>query len=554
MALDINAARGKATRAVKSFSPQQLLILGGLTIVSIMGLIALMRWVSQPTYSVIMAGANATEITKATDALDGAGLTYQLSANGTGLSVANQDVAAAKLAVGGAGVNLTGEVEGYGILDKQGLTTSEFQQRVDLQRALEGQITNMLLQMDAVATAKVQLSIPEKALFTDEQEPTRASVLISTNGSIDSSAVRAIMQTVASAVPNLQADNVTVTDTSGRILSVDGMSAGDDPMQLARKFEAATASQAQTMLDRILGSGKSVVRVSAQMDLDQTESKQTTYDTTPVVVASQVSKESYTGGNGTSAEAGVVGVTGVTLSTTTENGAAGTGDGQDYTKEDTASSNAVGSTETVTKGSGGKVKRLSVAVAVDQTALQTAGADAEAVRSLVIAAVGADVGAVADGGRGDTVEVQAQPFDVAGTDAADEAAKAAASAQSKESMVGYAKTGGAIVVLLLAVLFLRKGLKSRGQDEVDEVDTAVLTARAELLGVGGARGAIDGGIARTSLAARPASLAVGAGEGDDASAADRRALDPAAEVLDLIDREPEDVAALLRSWVADRRS
>lgn len=545
MALDINAARVKATRAVQSFSPQQLLILGGLTIVSIMGLIALVRWVSQPSYSVLMAGASASDMTKATEALDGAGVVYELSGNGSGLMVANTDMAAAKLAVSGAGVNLTGEVEGYEILDAQGLTTSEFQQRIDLQRALEGQITNMLLQMDAVATAKVQLSIPEKALFTDEQEDTRASVLISTNGSIDSAAVRAIMQTVASSVPELTADNVTVTDTSGRILSVDGLGAGDDPLQLVRKYEAATASQAQTMLDRILGAGNAVVRVSAQMDTDQIESKQTTYDTTPVLVASQSSKEGFVGGDAATM-AGIVGVTGVTLPMTTVPGAVG----QHYTKEDTAHSNAVGSTETVTRGSAGKLERLSVAVAVDQAALEAVGADADAVRSLVIAAVGADVSPAAEGGRGDTIEVQAQPFDTTGADA-EAASTAVVSPETKDAIIGYAKTGGAIVVLLLAVLFLRKGLRSRGEDEVDEVDTALLAARAELLGV--RRGEAELA-APTATGADALAIAAGEEAASLQAAADRRALDPAAEVLDLIDREPEDVAALLRSWVADRRS
>ncbi|MCC6436880.1 MAG: flagellar M-ring protein FliF [Acidimicrobiales bacterium] len=550
MALDLNVARERATRTVKSFSPQQMLILAGLSIVSIMGLIALMRWVSQPSYAVLVAGAQGAEVSKVTAALNEAGVTYQLGSNGASVLVANDKMAAARAALSDAGVNLTGQVPGYELLDKQSMTTSEFQQRVDLQRALEGELTNMLLEMDAVDSAKVQLSLPEKALFADDQQDARASVLVGTNARMDSSTVRAIMQTVASAVPDLDPDNVTVTDTTGRILSVDGMSAGDDPMQMARKYEAATAAQAQSMLDTILGPGRSVVRVSAEMDFNQIESKSTTYSGDPKTVGSQTSEESFVG-PGATIPAGVIGVTGTTLAT---------GEvvvPQEYTKTDTIGSAAIDSTETVTRENPGKVKRLSVAVAVDQAALDTLGANEADLEALVIAAVGADTAPAPDG-RGDVVELKPQTFDTAATEAAEEATKSVASAQSRDKLIGYAQTGGALVVLLLSLVFLRKGLKGRA-DEVDEIDTAVLARSAEPFGViAGGETPATANAATMALAVpnRPGSaLAVAGADEDEARAAgERRALDPAHEVLDLIDREPDDVAALLRSWVADRRS
>ncbi len=548
MALDITAARSRATRVAKSFSPQQMLILGGLSVVSIMGLVALMRWVSQPSYSALTAGANPAEVAKVAEALDGGGIAYKLSTNGSGVLVAQSDLAQARLVMSSAGISSNGEMAGYELLDKQGLTTSDFKQQIDYKRALEGELINTLMEMDGVDTARVTLSLPEKAVFRDDQDEPRASVLVGANGALDGSGVRAIMQTVAAAVPGLTTNNVTVTDTTGRILSVAGMSSDDDPLQLARKYEAASAAQAQTMLDAIFGPGKAVVRVSALMDTSKVESKETTYDTSNTVpVNSATSKEVFNGPGGT-VPIGIIGVTGTTL------GATSAKDGQVYTKEDDAKSLAVGSKETVTHENPGKLQRLSVAVAVDQTALDAVGADTEALRSLVIAAVGADVSPVAEGGRADLVEVQGQTFDSAGVDAAEEAAKAADGAKSKDKILGYAKTGGTLVVLLLAVLFLRKGLRSR-TDEIDEIDRATLARSAQPFGVLSATE-----LAKVSgpavLAPRPVAVAVGAGGlgGESRDGNDRRALDPAAEVLDLIDREPEDVAALLRSWVADRRS
>ncbi len=546
MALDINAARARASKLTRSFSPQQMLILGGLAIVTVMGMVALVRWVSQPSYSALLAGASPAETAKVTEALDGAGLTYQLSGNGSGVMVAQGDLARARLAMTAAGISTTGQAAGYELLDGEGLTTSDFKQQVNYKRALEGELTNTLLAMDGVDSARVTLSLPEKAVFKDDQDEPRASVLVGANGALDGTGVRAIMQTVAAAVPGLTTDNVTVTDTTGRILSLAGMSAEDDPMQLARKYEAATTAQAQSMLDAIFGPGKAVVRVNASLELNEQSSKEIVYDTTNTVpVASQKSSEVYTGNGGT-LPAGVIGVTGTTLR------AALDGNAGVYERKDDAVSTAVGSKETVSQQSPGELKRLSVAVVVDQAALDTVGADTQALEQLVIAAVGADVVPVADGGRGDTVEVQAQTFDAASVEAADEAAKAAAGAQSKDKIVGYAKTGGALVVLLLAVLFLRKGLKSR-REEIDEIDEYTLARSAEPFGV---LHAADVPTAQhTPLGAamaRPVGASLGGGAEDRDEG--RRALDPATEVLDLIDREPDDVAALLRSWVADRRS
>lgn len=543
MALDINAARARATRAAKSFSPQQMLILAGLFIVSVMGLISLVRWVSQPTYSVLVAGASVSQTAKVTAALDESGITYKLSPNGTGVSVAQADLAKANLALSTAGVTTDGTRPGYDVLDGQGLTVSDFKQQVDYKRAIEGELANTLMQMDGVDTARINLSLPEKALFKDDQTDPRASVLIGANGALDATSVRAIMQTVASAVPGLTTDNVTVTDTTGQILSVAGMGSGSDPMQMARKYEAATTAQAQTMLDAMLGAGHSVVRVNANMDFNQTESKQTAYDKdNAVVVASQKASETFQGASGT-VPAGVAGVTGTSIAV-----AVATGSDQRYEKADDASSVAVGSTETLTRTNPGKVQKLSVAVAIDQATLDKLGIDQQGIadiRQLVIAATGAQVNDASPDQSRDVVAVRSQVFDTESTKAADDAAKAVESAQTKDAMMRYAKTAGALLVLVLVAVFLRKGLRSR-DDEVDEVDDLVLARSAEPFGV-----LRSGETAGQATANR---LAVAGDEDDDARRASRRALDPATEVLDLIDREPEDVAALLRSWVADRRS
>jgi flagellar M-ring protein FliF len=539
MALDINAVRARAGRTLKSFTPQQMLILGGLAVVSLIGLVALVRWVSQPSYAVLSSGVSSDQVGKITDALSGEGIAYRLSPNGTTVMVPSGEMAKARLALTSAGVR-AGEdgVDGYELLDKQGLTTSDFKQRVDYQRALEGELTRSLMKLDEVDTATVHLSLPEKRLFVDDTEAARASVIVSPSRPLDEAGVKTIMQTIAASVPGLSPDNVTVADVSGQILSAAGMTGGSDAIAMARKYEAAVSAQAQQMLSVIYGPGHALVQVSADMDFDQTETKQTSFDPESATPQSQQQSQEKYSGNGGTVPAGVIGVTGTTLGTVPA------GDAQAYERNDVTTNNAINKTETVQRAAPGRIKRLTVAVALDDNLEPKA--DSAAVQSLVSAAVGFDQA------RGDVITVQTAPFDKAAADAAEAAQKQAASAESKGKLMGYAQTGGALVVLLLAVLFLRKGLKSR-EVSVDEVDAKELARSAEPFGVLGGSGGAALAVPRNDESA-PGELRLGDREPAAIAGEDRLALDPAAEVLELIDREPDDVAALLRSWVADRRS
>ena len=133
----------------------------------------------------------------AAKALDDAGITYKLTGNGTAISVSQGDLGRARLALSAAGVTDDKSMPGYKVLDSQGLTVSDFKQQVDYKRAIEGELANTLMAMDGVDTARVILSLPEKALFKDDQDQPRASVLIGGRAGLDSAAVRAMIRPVS---------------------------------------------------------------------------------------------------------------------------------------------------------------------------------------------------------------------------------------------------------------------------------------------------------------------------------------------------------------------
>src|SRR3982750_3275974 len=135
MALDVNALKDKAGKLTKSFNPSQLIIIGLLTVVTIIGGMAFMKGASAPSYSVLFSDLDAKAASSVVDKLKGDSVPYKLSSQGTAVLVPSNKVYDLRLSLSAAGLP-TGGTVGYELLDKQGLTTSEFSQKVDYQRAV----------------------------------------------------------------------------------------------------------------------------------------------------------------------------------------------------------------------------------------------------------------------------------------------------------------------------------------------------------------------------------------------------------------------------------
>jgi flagellar M-ring protein FliF len=246
----------------KSFGSPQFAAFGLLAVAVLILGFWFLRWSTAPTWSMAASGLTATEAADARSELDGAGIQNRLANGGSGIEVPANAAAEAAVVLGDAGV-IGGAAEGYEILDRQGFTTSSFKQRIDFQRAIEGELAQTISAMDAVTSATVHLAIPEESVFSDNTSMTRASVVVS--GAPDQGTVASIVNIVASAVPDLDPGSITVADTSGRILSsLDGSGmVSDQQLGMQQLLESQLEMDAQTMLAQTLGSGAAVVRVSA---------------------------------------------------------------------------------------------------------------------------------------------------------------------------------------------------------------------------------------------------------------------------------------------------
>lgn len=506
----------------------------GQQVVAVIGTLAILlaafmvfRWVSTPDYAPLYSNLAASDASAIVDELDSQGTPYKLANGGSTVMVPRDSVYATRISLSGQGLPEQSSSQGYSLLDNQDISTSEFQEQTDFKRAMEGELASTIEAIDGVTTAVVHLALPPAKVFADQQDPPTASVLIDTAAgtTFGPEQVQAVVHLVASSIDGLDPDNVTVTDSSGKVLSssdAGALGAATRDQQVAA-FQQQTSQRIQTMLDRVVGPGNSTVQVTAELDFDKSVSESTTYGK-PVKgsLSSSSSSEKYNGPAGGSSSTGVVGPDGQMDSF----GATGGGKSS-YVKESQTSDNPIPTTVEHRETAPGSINSLHVGVVLDTTAAQSV--NATDVQDLITAAVGINPT------RGDTVQVSTMPFDrTADKAAADELAAAAKAAKEKQmwSMVRNAGIAVAVLaMLLIAWLRGRKKAKRREQTTTYLVEQLRNDAAERSAAV---------------AAAMEASPALAALESTNETDEMRR------ELAGLAADQPEDVAALLRGWLVER--
>ncbi|WP_316316507.1 flagellar basal-body MS-ring/collar protein FliF, partial [Clavibacter michiganensis] len=253
-----------------------------------------------------LAAADASSIT---DQLTTDGVPYQLTDGGATILVPQDKVYSERLKA--ASNNLPSSNEGgYSLLDKMGVTSSEFQQDVTYKRAIEGELAKTISSMDGVKAATVQLAIPEKTVFVAEEKDPTASVFVATeNGAqLTTDQVQSIVHLTSAAVEGMQPTDVSVVDQKGQTLSAVGTGATGSGADQAADYDATTRKKIQDLLDTTLGPGNASVVVSATMNQQsgtRTSESFAQPTTGPVALNESSTTEQY--GSGSGAGAGATG-------------------------------------------------------------------------------------------------------------------------------------------------------------------------------------------------------------------------------------------------------
>ena len=261
---DLSGVMRRGKELAGRLSPTQKIGIGAVLITAIAGVMILGRSSSSTSMSPLYTNLQSSDASAVVDALTSKNVNYSLTDAGHTVLVPTSQVYDLRVSLAGAG--LPSSSEGYSLLDKQGITTSDFRQRIDYQRALEGELDKTLEAMNGIQSASVHLALPEESVFVDTPTNPTASVLLIGNAvdGIDSDAVDAVVHLVASSVKNLKPEDVTVIDSNGAVLSTSGvdgtgLSGASARTKAVSAFEQRMSDALTALLSRTTGAGKVAV-------------------------------------------------------------------------------------------------------------------------------------------------------------------------------------------------------------------------------------------------------------------------------------------------------
>ncbi len=475
------------------------------------------RWVSTPSYTVLYTNLDDQTLSAVVDELDRQGVDYKIEGGGSRVLVPRSMVYELRGTLAVAGVDTEALPQGYELLDEQGLNVSDFRQRVDYQRALEGELARTLLAMDEITMAQVHLVIPDEPLFADDEEPVTASVLLDSSRQLGELEVEAVTFVVSSAVEGLEPANVTVAGVDGQVLHAGGdlaagAAVGNRNLRMTRDFEMALANDVRNLLAAVVGTNSASVVVRAQLDFDEESTESETYNPDSAIpLREQTVDEQFTGAG--TPPGGSLGVDGQEIVVAAD------GDTYVYDRSEVVREYGVDRLISKSVTAPGAVEQLSVAVVMDDGS--STGIPVPAVGEIE-ALVGAAVGI--DAARGDTISVSTVAFPAVETVALTEEATPASAPLDIMAMIPQVL--GAIVLLITAA-----GLLLMGRSGKKKPVSVVAEAPGQFALTGGEEDHRD-------------MVSVGQGALGEGMQSD---------VLSMVQRQPEDVAALLRGWLADRQ-
>ncbi|MCQ4286280.1 flagellar M-ring protein FliF [Pseudomonas stutzeri] len=246
---------------------------------------AVVLWSQQPDYRPLLGSLAGMDANQVMETLAAADIAYTVEPNSGALLVKADDLARARLKLASAGVAPTDSNIGFEILDKeQGLGTSQFMEATRYRRGLEGELARTVSSLNNVKAARVHLAIPKSSVFVRDERKPSASVLVELypGRNLEPSQVMAIINLVATSVPELTKSQITVVDQKGNLLSdqqgLTELSMAGKQFDYSRRMESLYTQRVHNILQPVLGSGRYKAEVSADVDFSAVESTSETFN------------------------------------------------------------------------------------------------------------------------------------------------------------------------------------------------------------------------------------------------------------------------------------
>jgi flagellar M-ring protein FliF len=339
-----------------------ILAAAGITLLSIALAVV---FINQPDYKVLYTNLSTEDAGQITARLQEKKIPYQLSPTGDMISVPSEKVSELRLELAAAGLPKGGGV-GFEIFDAKNLGVTEFVQQLNYQRALQGELTRTINSLDEIQQSRVHLAIPKKSLFSEDQKKPTASVIVKfkSGRTLSEPQINGIAHLVSSSIEGMSPRDVMIVDSSGKVLSK--VTEGGDVAQLSnsqveykKNVEKDLTSRITSMLEKVVGEGKAVVRISTDLDFRVMEKTEEKYDSEePAIRSVQRSQEKSGATSGGAGESSVA-------TTARQTAAPPRLAGSNREKTDETINYEISRTVNKTVMPVGDVKKLSIAVLID---------------------------------------------------------------------------------------------------------------------------------------------------------------------------------------------
>jgi len=310
--IDPSAVLGQITDSYIRLPLLQKILFPILIAGSVMGIIFVSKWANQPEYATLFSDLEPQDSAAVIERLKDMKISYQIRGDGSVIAISPSSmVHEVRMSLAGEGVP-KGGVVGFEIFETTDLGSTTFQEKVKFTRAIQGELERTINSLDAVNASRVHIAQPERSVFANRGNKPTASVMLRlrAGGDLDQSQIRGITHLVAGSIEGLAVEDVTILDARGTLLTQvdsDEQSLQLEATQLAyqREVEQGYARRIEQMLSRVLGPGKAVARVSAEMDFSFSEREEESFDPGGQVLRSERSVQE---GIGATQRGGVPGV------------------------------------------------------------------------------------------------------------------------------------------------------------------------------------------------------------------------------------------------------
>ena len=337
------------------------------------GLIAVLIWGGRTDYSLLYGNLDTAEAGRVTQALDSSNVQYKISQGGGAIYVPSSQVHQMRMQLATQGIP-KGEGIGYELLDKNTLGMSDFMQHANYNRAVQGELARTISKFNGIDSARVMIVSPENRLLIDPGRHATASVFLTMRrmSRPASETISAIQMLVANSIEGLSMNHVSVVDNTGNVLSVhdeDGslIAVTSSRLRARQEIENYLTKKVETMLEKVVGTGNVVARVSADINTDSETITQEIYDPLKKAIKTENSNIERTSEPATN-PGGPAGITpNIATGGANTQIAAGATNQVDFLKQDSVMEYAVSKSMTNKVVLPGHIKELNAAIFVNTT-------------------------------------------------------------------------------------------------------------------------------------------------------------------------------------------